>query len=262
MSYAASSAKAAPKMNTTSCSVPPRQGKMFSSTPSSRTSVTTWPISSRNSRWMVSRAYSPNSTWPPSGRWNGGSRPSTCSDTSNAPSRGRLMTAIALMICRLALTGPSYHAGPMTLPPARRYRGNQTRETPMTDQAFITCRWFDTEAEQAASFYTGIFKDSTLGRVYRHTEAGPGLGDARRVRAQRAEVLGPERRPAAHVQRGGLDRGAVRGPGRRRVAVSWGSCDEIILMWLDGSVLLILIRGCCCRPMGGPGCRRITWPSG
>ncbi len=44
----------------------------------------------------------------------------------------------------------------------------------MTDQAFITCLWFDTEAEQAASFYTGIFKDSALGRVHRHTEAGPG----------------------------------------------------------------------------------------
>lgn len=44
----------------------------------------------------------------------------------------------------------------------------------MTDQAFITCLWFDTEAEQAASFYTGIFKDSTLGRVHRYTEAGPG----------------------------------------------------------------------------------------
>ncbi len=44
----------------------------------------------------------------------------------------------------------------------------------MTDQAFITCLWFDTEAEQAANFYTGIFKHSTLGRVHRHTEAGPG----------------------------------------------------------------------------------------
>ncbi len=44
----------------------------------------------------------------------------------------------------------------------------------MSDQAFITCLWFDTEAEEAASFYTGIFKDSKLGRVHRHTEAGPG----------------------------------------------------------------------------------------
>src|SRR5580704_5373825 len=121
ISYAASSAKAAAKMNTTSCSVPPRQPKMFSSTPSSRTSVTAWPISSRNSRWMVSAAYSPNSTWPPSGRWNNGSEPESDSDTSNAPSRGRLMTAIALMIWRFELTDLSYHAGPMSWPPARRY---------------------------------------------------------------------------------------------------------------------------------------------
>lgn len=44
----------------------------------------------------------------------------------------------------------------------------------MSDQAFITCLWFDTEAEEAANFYTGIFKDSKLGRVHRYTEAGPG----------------------------------------------------------------------------------------
>jgi predicted 3-demethylubiquinone-9 3-methyltransferase (glyoxalase superfamily) len=37
-----------------------------------------------------------------------------------------------------------------------------------------TCLWFNTEAEEAASFYTGIFKDSRLGRVHRTTEAGPG----------------------------------------------------------------------------------------
>src|SRR5215475_8630084 len=99
-------------MNTTSCSVRPRQPKMFSSTPSSRTPVSSWPISSANSRRTVSSAYSPNSTCPPSGRWNGGSRESTCSDTSSAPSRGRLTTAIALRICResaTAATRPSYH---------------------------------------------------------------------------------------------------------------------------------------------------------
>src|SRR4051794_8531441 len=99
-------------MNTTSCSVPPRQPKMFSSTPSSRTAVSSWLISSANSRRTVSSAYSPNSTCPPSGRWNGGSRESTCSDTSSAPSRGRLTTAIALRIClesATAATCPSYH---------------------------------------------------------------------------------------------------------------------------------------------------------
>jgi predicted 3-demethylubiquinone-9 3-methyltransferase (glyoxalase superfamily) len=44
----------------------------------------------------------------------------------------------------------------------------------VSDKAFITCLWFDTEAEEAAAFYTAIFKDSKLGRVHRHTEAGPG----------------------------------------------------------------------------------------
>ena len=44
----------------------------------------------------------------------------------------------------------------------------------MTDQPFVTCLWFDTEAEPAAHYYTSIFKDSRLGRVIRYTEAGPG----------------------------------------------------------------------------------------
>ena len=44
----------------------------------------------------------------------------------------------------------------------------------MTDTAFITCLWFDTEAEAAATFYTGIFPDSKLGAIHRYTEAGPG----------------------------------------------------------------------------------------
>ena len=46
----------------------------------------------------------------------------------------------------------------------------------MTDNALTTCLWFDTQAEEAASFYTGIFKESRLGRIHRHTEAGPGPG--------------------------------------------------------------------------------------
>jgi predicted 3-demethylubiquinone-9 3-methyltransferase (glyoxalase superfamily) len=43
----------------------------------------------------------------------------------------------------------------------------------MTDQPFITCLWFDTQAEEAATFYTGIFKDSKVGRILCHTQAGP-----------------------------------------------------------------------------------------
>ena len=44
----------------------------------------------------------------------------------------------------------------------------------MTDKPFTTCLWFDTQAEEAATYYTSIFKRSELGRVYRYTEAGPG----------------------------------------------------------------------------------------
>jgi predicted 3-demethylubiquinone-9 3-methyltransferase (glyoxalase superfamily) len=33
--------------------------------------------------------------------------------------------------------------------------------------------WFDTEAEEAANFYTSIFKDSKVARVMRYGEAGP-----------------------------------------------------------------------------------------
>ena len=44
----------------------------------------------------------------------------------------------------------------------------------MTDQALTTCLWFDTQGEEAANFYLGIFRDSRLGRIGRYTEAGPG----------------------------------------------------------------------------------------
>jgi predicted 3-demethylubiquinone-9 3-methyltransferase (glyoxalase superfamily) len=44
----------------------------------------------------------------------------------------------------------------------------------MTDRPLVTCLWFDTHAEEAATFYTGIFPDAKLGAVHRHTEAGPG----------------------------------------------------------------------------------------
>jgi predicted 3-demethylubiquinone-9 3-methyltransferase (glyoxalase superfamily) len=44
----------------------------------------------------------------------------------------------------------------------------------MTSKPFTTCLWFDTEAEDAAIFYTSVFKNATLGPVHRYTEAGPG----------------------------------------------------------------------------------------
>jgi predicted 3-demethylubiquinone-9 3-methyltransferase (glyoxalase superfamily) len=36
------------------------------------------------------------------------------------------------------------------------------------------CLWFDDNLEEAATFYTSIFPDSSVGRLSRYTEAGPG----------------------------------------------------------------------------------------
>jgi predicted 3-demethylubiquinone-9 3-methyltransferase (glyoxalase superfamily) len=34
--------------------------------------------------------------------------------------------------------------------------------------------WFDTQAEEAAKFYVGVFRNSRIGRITRYGEAGPG----------------------------------------------------------------------------------------
>jgi predicted 3-demethylubiquinone-9 3-methyltransferase (glyoxalase superfamily) len=44
----------------------------------------------------------------------------------------------------------------------------------MTDQGLTICLWFDSEGEAAATYYTGVFADSRIGRISRYTEAGPG----------------------------------------------------------------------------------------
>jgi predicted 3-demethylubiquinone-9 3-methyltransferase (glyoxalase superfamily) len=39
-------------------------------------------------------------------------------------------------------------------------------------QPIAPCLWFDTQGEDAARFYTGIFKNSKIGKISRYTEAG------------------------------------------------------------------------------------------
>jgi predicted 3-demethylubiquinone-9 3-methyltransferase (glyoxalase superfamily) len=41
-----------------------------------------------------------------------------------------------------------------------------------TDQPIAPCLWFDKQAEEAARFYTGIFKNSKLGQISRYGETG------------------------------------------------------------------------------------------
>ena len=36
----------------------------------------------------------------------------------------------------------------------------------------ISCLWFDTQAEEAAQYYTSIFKNSKINKISRYTEAG------------------------------------------------------------------------------------------
>jgi predicted 3-demethylubiquinone-9 3-methyltransferase (glyoxalase superfamily) len=43
----------------------------------------------------------------------------------------------------------------------------------MCDKTFTTCLWFDGNGEDAANFYTTVFKDSKLGRINRYTDAMP-----------------------------------------------------------------------------------------
>ncbi len=42
----------------------------------------------------------------------------------------------------------------------------------MASQLISQCLWFDTRAEEAAKFYTGIFKNSKITKVTRYGEAG------------------------------------------------------------------------------------------
>ena len=41
-------------------------------------------------------------------------------------------------------------------------------------QKIVTFLWFDNQAEEAANFYTSIFKNSKIGKISRYGDAGPG----------------------------------------------------------------------------------------
>ena len=42
----------------------------------------------------------------------------------------------------------------------------------VTSNPIVPCLWFDTQAEEAARFYTGVFKNSKIGTIARYSEAG------------------------------------------------------------------------------------------
>jgi predicted 3-demethylubiquinone-9 3-methyltransferase (glyoxalase superfamily) len=51
-------------------------------------------------------------------------------------------------------------------------KGNFRRNIMQQIQKITPCLWFDHQAEEAAAFYTAIFKNSKIGRVARYSEAG------------------------------------------------------------------------------------------
>ena len=78
--------------------------------------------------------------------------------------------------------------------------------------------WFDSEAEQAAKFYVGIFKNSKIGKITRYGEDGPRpKGSVMTVEftLDRVEfvALNPESVRAVQVHRSNLVLGQLRGPG-------------------------------------------------
>jgi predicted 3-demethylubiquinone-9 3-methyltransferase (glyoxalase superfamily) len=43
---------------------------------------------------------------------------------------------------------------------------------PIAKQKITPCLWFDTQAEEAAKFYTAVFENSRINKISRYTEAG------------------------------------------------------------------------------------------
>jgi predicted 3-demethylubiquinone-9 3-methyltransferase (glyoxalase superfamily) len=46
-------------------------------------------------------------------------------------------------------------------------------------QRITPCLWFDDQAEEAAKYYTGIFKNSKIGKITHYGEAGRRLTSGR-----------------------------------------------------------------------------------
>src|SRR2546429_8284224 len=78
-------------------------------------------------------------------------------------------------------------------------------ERTTTMQKITPCLWFDTEGEEAAKFYTSVFKNSRILDVTYYGEAGP--RPAGTVLAVKFELHGPQvgavkRRPPVRCHQG------------------------------------------------------------
>src|SRR5437016_5172468 len=79
--------------------------------------------------------------------------------------------------------------------------------------------WFDTEAEDAARFYTSVFKDSRIVKLARFGEGAPrpaGMVMGVEFELEGQPLQRDQRRSRVQLRRGGLLPHQLRGPGRRR----------------------------------------------
>src|SRR4051794_25181235 len=61
----------------------------------------------------------------------------------------------------------------MSSGPRSGLRGKREQRSSPMQQRITPSLWFDTEAEEAADFYTSVFKNSRIVSVARYNEAGP-----------------------------------------------------------------------------------------
>jgi predicted 3-demethylubiquinone-9 3-methyltransferase (glyoxalase superfamily) len=75
--------------------------------------------------------------------------------------------------CRSGRAPVDKNLSGLQAPPGRRIQPIKQRRQPMAAiQKMAPCLWFDTEAEQAAKFYTSIFENSRIGEISRYGKEG------------------------------------------------------------------------------------------
>src|SRR5512132_2707480 len=56
---------------------------------------------------------------------------------------------------------------------SERTDASSSRKDSHMKDKLVTCLWFDTDGEEAATFYTSVFPNSKLGKITRYGSAGP-----------------------------------------------------------------------------------------
>src|SRR3989442_12290791 len=98
-------------------------------------------------------------------------------------------------------------------------------------QRIAPCLWFDSQAEEAAKFYTGIFKKSKIVSISRYSEAGyeihrrpAGSGKVVAFELEGQPFTALNGGPVFQFKHGGALQGGLRGP--EGDGSSWGQMGD------------------------------------